>query len=463
MVLATGACPTLAQPDGRGQQPDSFINQQRAIEERIRAGIEEEHRRNPRGLFDWGGWVSFHLFLFDDGVESSRTLRRHDLRLWGRLRLEGGVHEFHARGRISLIDFNAGDAFDRDEDDVEGPNLERGIYRFDLAKAVRKSTGGVLDYNVIATAGRDLVQLGTGITLAAPLDHVSLNVTWRDFQLKGLAGKTVGSMQDFDLARPASRTRRSFLGAELRYRGFERHEPFVYALWQRDRHSRLTFPLLRSFDYDSFHVGFGSTGEMAKGFRYATEWIYQTGHSFADARFHQDHDIEAWAVLAELEYLSSAPRKGRVAIEYLFGSGDPDRVSSPTNTGGARRADRIDSGFLGFGYRNTGLSFAPRVSNLHMGRVGASCFPWPGKGRFAALEVGTEWFLYHKHHRSAAVSDPTAGRPSGFLGWEMDYFLNWRMDADVAWTARWGAFFPGRAFSDRTTRTFLLIGMTWSF
>ena len=41
--------------------------------------------------------------------------------------------------------------------------------------------------------------------------------------------------------------------------------------------------------------------------------------------------------------------------------------------------------------------------------------------------------------------------------------MNWRVDADLAWTARLGAFFPGKAFSDRTTRTVLLVGMTWSF
>jgi hypothetical protein len=452
-----------AQSLSSSRQPSAFINQQRAVEDQVRRQIAEEAGARQRGLFNWGGWYSAHLFVFDDGVESSRTLRRHDLRLWGHLRSAGGAHELHARVRTSLIDFNAGDPFDHNEDDIEGPNLERGVYHFDLAKAIHARKGTPIGYNIRAEVGRDLVQFGHGIALSTPLDHVAIRTTWREFDLLGLFGKSVGSTQDVDLIRPVTRTRRDFLGTQLVYRGSEKHEPFAYALWQTDRHGHSVSPLRTRFDYDSFYFGIGSSGELAHRWRYALEGIYQTGHSFAGTRLHQETDIEAWAFLAEVEHLFPGPRKGRLAFEYLFGSGDPHRTVSPTNTLGAPAGDLIDGSFVGFGYRNTGLSFAPRISNLHMGRVAASCYPWPTHTRLRDLELGTEWFVYHKHHRSAAVSDPTANEPSGFLGWEMDYFVNWRMDADVAWTARAGAFFPGDSFSDRTPRTFLLMGVTWSF
>ena len=45
----------------------------------------------------------------------------------------------------------------------------------------------------------------------------------------------------------------------------------------------------------------------------------------------------------------------------------------------------------------------------------------------------------------------------------MDYFANWRITNDLAWTARFGAFFPGDSFSDQSTRTFAMIGVIWSF
>ena len=63
----------------------------------------------------------------------------------------------------------------------------------------------------------------------------------------------------------------------------------------------------------------------------------------------------------------------------------------------------------------------------------------------------------------AAVSDVLADERSGYLGWEMDYYANYRIFSDLSWTVRFGTFFPGSAFSDQTTRTFLLTGVTWSF
>lgn len=452
-----------AQRTQTGRDPDSFINQQRALEERLRREFEAELGDAGDALFDWGGWYSAFVFVFDDGVESSRTFRRHDLRLWGRLSLFNGAHELYARGRLSALDFNSGDAYDRNDDDVEGPNLERGYYRFDLARARRADGEQPRDYNVVVKAGRDLMQFGTGLALATPLDQVWVRGIYRSFELTAFAGKTIGSTQDFDLSRTATRTRRFLYGAQLKYVGLERHEPFVYAFRQEDRNRESILPLLQNFDYDSFYVGIGSTGELAERWRYTTETVYETGKSFGQRGFFADKDIHAWALLAELEYLFPGEHKARASMEYLFASGDGERLSSPTNTIAGNIGDTQDSSFVGFGYRDTGLSFAPRFSNLHMWRAGVSYYPWPRREKFRRLLLGTDWYLFYKHHASAAVSDPTAIRRSGYLGWEMDYYINWRMTSDLAWTARFGVFFPGDAFDSHSARTFLLAGVTWSF
>jgi len=462
--------PALGQPAERQsdraaalRDADSFINQQREIDERMRRIYDSEVGSSNRAVLDWGGWFNFYVFLFDDGVESSRTLRRYDLRLWSRLTIDDGAHDFYIRVRTSLLDFNSGDAYEGNDDDVEGPNLDRGLYQFDLARALLATGEQAVDYNIVIRAGRDLVEFGEGLALSTPLDHVAMTASYKDFDLTGLAGKTVGSSVDVDLSRPADRTRRNFLGAELRYRGFERHRPFAYAFWQRDQNSDNRFTPLQNFDYDSSYFGLGSSGELSPRLRYSTEWVLERGTSWGHRQFLYSNDIRAWALDAQLEYLWPGKHKPRASVEFLFGSGDGDRFASPTDSVGGNLGDNTDTSFVGFGYRDTGLAFAPRYSNLEMWRAGASWFPRPDDPRFREFELGTDWFLYYKNHRDGAVSDATADLNSGYLGWEMDYFANWRITSDLAWTTRLGVFFPGQAFSDRTTRTFLLFGVTYSF
>lgn len=458
VVLSAFSTPAWGQ---RREEPDAFLNQQRAIEELTRAERDKLRPPTENFEFDYGGYYSLFLFMYDDGINSSRTFRRHDLRLWSRLAIDQGAHEFYVRSRLSFIDFNPGDQFE-DEDDVEGMNLERGYYKFDLARAMRAYAGRNVDYNVEFKIGRDFTEFGTGFVLATPLDQVWLRGTYKSWEVTGLIGKTIGSSQDFDLARNPERTRRTFLGAQAKYLGFERHQPFGYVLWQRD-HNDDPPTFLQKNDYDSFYVGLGSTGELVENLRYSTEWAFETGRSFGNRRFLHKNRINAWAWDITLEYLFDAPGKPRAAVEYMFASGEPERRLSPTDSvGGVSRGFR-DESFIGFGYRDTGLSFAPRLSNLHVWRAGASYFPFEGHEKLDRLELGTNWFLYHKHHADGAVSDPTANVQSGFLGWEMDYFANWDITADFSATARYGLFFPGKSFDDRTTRTYLLLGFTWNF
>lgn len=445
-------------------EPDAFLNQQRVITNMINEQRKQIAPATEKIDLDYGGFRSFYTLLFDDGFNSSRTLRQTELRLWGRLSLDAGAHEFFVRSRLGYLDYNGGDEFIRDrENDWEGMNLERGYYKFDMQRANRAYGGGELGYNVEFKVGRDFTEFGTGYVLSTPLDQVWLRGTYRDVQVTGLFGKTIGSSRDFDLSRNPERTRRNFAGAEIEYLGFERHRPFAYVLWQNDQISDAIPEWIQNFEYNSFYVGLGSSGEIVPNLSYSTEWVFETGRSYGTRRSRNKNRINAWAWDIELEYLFDHPTRPRVGIEYMFASGENDRVGSPTDSfGGVSRGFR-DEGFIGFGYRDTGLSFAPRLSNIHIWRAGASFFPFEGSQRFDRLELGTNWFLYYKHRHRGAVSDPLANVQSGYLGWEMDYFANWQISSDLSATARFGAFFPGRAFDDQTTRTFLLVGVTWAF
>ena len=59
-------------------------------------------------------------------------MRRHDLRIWGRATLDDGAHEFYARGLLSAVDFNSGNAMNIDlngSTDAQGDPAAREFYR----------------------------------------------------------------------------------------------------------------------------------------------------------------------------------------------------------------------------------------------------------------------------------------------------------------------------------------------
>jgi len=445
------------------ERPSTFLNQQRAIEDELRREFDAKRPLEQRFEVDWGGWYNFYLFLYDDGVNSSRTFRRNDLRLWARFGLEEGTHEGYVRARLSYLDFNTGDSFDGNDDDWDGPNLERGYYQFSLQKAMWAYGRRRVPYDLRFKIGRDFVEMGTGYAVSLPLDHVALTGEWHNFELMGLMGKTPSSLDDIDRTRPGSDgSKRNFFGFQARYNGLEKHRPFFYGVWQDDKQGESPPRLLQNFTYDSYYLGVGSTGELFKDVRYSTEWVYEGGRSYGDRKFREQDHINAWAWDLLLEYLPTLKTKPRFSFEYMFASGDPNRFGSPTDAIGGNTYGN-DSSFVGFGYRDTGLSFAPRLSNIHVWRMGASFFPFESVRLLREMELGTDWFLYAKNRAPAAVSDPLADQANGYLGWEMDYFANWRVTSDVALTFRYGVFFPGSAFSDQTTRTFFLTGLTWSF
>lgn len=460
VLVATWSGPTPARAQPRSEQ---FLLQQRAIEEQVRSELNTALPADRETDIDWGGWYSFYLFLYDDGLNSSRTFRQNDLRLWTSASFHQGAHQFYVRGKLQYQDFNSGDSFSGDDNDWVGPNLDRGFYQFDLKRAMQFYRQERIDWNLNLKGGRDYVQFGTGYALSTPLDHVLATLELGDWRVQGLAGAAIGSTDNIDASHPDnSNSDRNFWGAQVVYTGFEKHKPFVYWFLNEDQLREKPISLFQNWDYDSWYVGFGSDGELLRNLRYATEWVFEGGDTYGNGRWMKRDDIQAWAWDINLTYLSQLPMRPRITGEYMFASGDADRRFSPTDSvGGNERGD--DQSFSAFGYRDTGLSLTPRLSNLHIWRAGVAFTPFEKIEALRNLELGTDWFLYCKNRRTGAISDPTADVGSNFVGWEMDYFANWRITSDVSWTTRFGTFFPGASFSDQTTRTFWMTGITWSF
>jgi hypothetical protein len=467
VAIVAVACLFTAMRDSIAQEggpSSSFLERQRSLDRENQRKLQRDLPVDQRFQLDAGGWFNSYFFLFDDGVNSSRTLRQNELRLWTSITADEGIHEGYARMRATYLDWNHGDSFTPNEDDLDGPNLERGWYQFDIGRAVRRYGSEKFPMELKAKIGRDLVTVGTGYAIDIPLDHVMMQSEYKGFESTFIVGRTPVSTENIDRSRPvADHSERTFWIFEEKYKGFDSHEPFAYIAWQTDHTHEDPPDFLQEYDYDSAYIGWGSTGELVDNLRYSTEWVMERGNSQGDRRYLRTDAVKAWGFDQRLDYYFRHKCKPVISAEYMFASGDANRLGSPTNAEGGNINDHVDHSFVGFGFRDTGLSFSPRLSNLHTWRLGGSFRPLPEVEMAKELEVGTDYYLYYKNKSVAAVSDGLADEQSGYLGWEMDYYANWRIFNDLSYTVRFGTFFPGSAFSDQTTRTFLLTGITWSF
>jgi len=172
-------------------------------------------------------------------------------------------------------------------------------------------------------------------------------------------------------------------------------------------------------------------------------------------------DICAWAADVRLDYLVAGARKTRLSAEAILASGDPDRQVTSATVGGNRHGT-ADHAFNALGFLNTGLAFAPEVSNLAALRLGASTFPAPGVSALERMQVGADFFVYAKLREEAPVNEPTSA--DHYLGVEPDLYINWQLTNDFSLAVRYGVFFPGSAFGPNDdARQFFYAGVTYAF
>jgi hypothetical protein len=294
-------------------------------------------------------------------------------------------------------------------------------------------------------------------------------------ELEAVGGVTQKRTVDFDSSRPQfdDDTRRGFVGAMLSTR-VGAHRPYVYALVQRDYNDDdilRTGAVTTRFNYDSNYFGAGSRGALGDRISYGAELVFETGSGLSNSFTtgptglvqvpQTEEDISAYAGDLQLDYLLPDQRKTRLSSEFIFATGDPDRQQT-SNTFGGNRSGTKDHAFNAFGLLNTGLAFAPSVSNLLALRVGASAFPVPARRWADRLQVGCDVFLFAKFQQDAPIDESTSDKR--YLGWEPDLFLNWQVTEDVSLAVRYGVFFPGAAITgDDSPRQAIFMGVTYAF
>jgi hypothetical protein len=449
---------------------------ERTLDEPFRLRMDEQVPSAKRTVFDWGGWFRSSVGSVDDNVDrdldgfddGDHTVRRQQSRLWANLSLDQ-THQFYARGLLDYWDWNHHDAYDGNDSDWDGPRLERGWYDFQLSRLQAAQGEEPEGFDFGTRIGRQYVEFGTGLALSIPLDAVLVRAYWGDWELDGLLAKSIPSTHNVDRSVPDnSKESRWFWGGQLRYHGWPDHEPFAYIFRQEDQDAgRLRWVegvLPQSFGYESTYTGLGSRGRFFHpDLQYTTEAVWETGESYASGEVGRREDICAWAFDNELRYFSPGARQSELSAEYLLASGDADRLGSPTNTVGGNRAGSRDHSFVAWGFRDTGLSFAPQMSNLGLLRLGANTYPWPEARALEDLQVGTDFLVYHKQRAGGAASDDLSVKHRCYLGSEIDLYANWRLTSDLAWVVAYGLFFPSEAFPSTNPRQLWFTAVTIDF
>jgi len=456
-LVAAGA-PAGAQDDQSGR---------RIYQEQLRVKLDEQLPSAREVSVDGGGWFNFALFHYDDPpAGQNRTLRQYQLRLWGSANVRG-VHRAYVRGLLGWDDWNDGDnPVGGGTNDRFTGFVERAWYQYDLGQALRNQTGQVPDASLRVKVGRQYATIGTALALSMPLDAIELQAALGNWDLRALLGQTIEDTRNIDDSLAVYRNQeRCIWGFEVAYNGLDRHRPFAYFFENNDHTEPRWADPNQRYDYSSRYLGIGSEGTaLLPNLRYQTELVGEWGRTYSDTVTAGSQDeICALAYDLTVEYLWQTKLHPKLTAEYLFASGDTDRLTSATATVGGNLAGTRDEAFNAFGFRDTGIAFSPRISNLHMYMLGGSLYPLEDVTFFRHLEVGTKVFFYHKA-AEGAISDPDgSGDNAKWLGWEWDIYCNWRITSDLSWTIRYGAFQPGEAFINGDCRGFLYTAVTYSF
>jgi hypothetical protein len=431
---------------------------------------------NERAFLDYGAYFTFSYLTADDNLNDNHVLRQYDLVEYARLNFDE-AHEVFLRFRTTYRDFNAGDPFEsHNGSGLVDPDFDVAYYKFDLSRYEGAYKGKEIDGNLIVKAGRDITYWGNGLVLGTVLDGLTVEVDKGPYTLTGIAGITPVRTVDFDPSRPDYDvdTRRGFYGV-MGSMQVGTHKPYAYALFQQDYNHNETLDqagIKTKFAYDSYYLGFGSSGSLSDRIVYGAEVVYEGGSSQSNSYAitppsltqidQKMDDIQAMAADLRLDYVLQDEHRSRASGELILATGDDDRLDTNTTFNGNKPGTN-DRAYNGFGLINTGLAFAPAVSNLAVLRVGISTFPLNGTGPFKRLQVGADVFVYGKFDESAPIDELTTPGKR-FLGIEPDVYLNWQMASDVTLALRYGVFFPDHdAFPSDDVRQFFSAGMTFAF
>lgn len=422
-----------------------------------------------RTQLDFGGYTSFTALWLDDSAGNERRLLQPELGLYARASIDG-VHTAFARAKFQYRDYSAGDSFDGRGDRFTVPFMDRYWYEFDLRRALSVYDNRTTDFNFNLRVGRQYVDWGASLALSDVLYAARPTIEFAPWlRFTGLVGYTPGYTVDFDASRINfdSETQRGFIGGMLSYVLPNGSEIYAYELYTEDFNGEdraRTLPLSGvNFKYNSHYLGLGTVGSVGSNWQFLGELVFQLGISQSDPLVgpQRQQEVFAFAGRAQGSYLFRDTMQTRVQLETLFASGDKDRRVS-TDTIGGNLPGTTDRAFNSLGFANTGLAFAPSLSNLWTVRGSVSTYPFRTTEWLEEFQVGLDGIIFNKFTPRGGIDEPTSN--DMYLGAEVDMYINYRVTSDLAFTVRYGLFFPGDAItSEKDVRQFILLGATFSF
>ena len=403
-----------------------------------------------------GGWLRTMYFTFNNDLGDTHHGATADLRLWAQLRLDE-THTLYVRPRVDYTYLGTGNNFSEDDDQFSGLRLDLGFYHLDVARFL----AGIFEDPPLETlgfaAGRKFFVIGSGLLLARRADGIELRGRQGDVEYLLFGAKTVHSDDDEDQSRPNNGdSDRHFVAAQVAYVYSPMLKPYVLFMRQRDHNGRHPAPWAQSYIYDSNYAGLGVEAALGSRAHLVVEWVKEDGHSSSRLPGTAREEIDASALVARVNVPLGDQRKTRLYAQYLFGSGDSDRME-PIDAISGNKPGSTDHSFVPFGFVDTGWALAPTLSNLHVFQVGGATKPADN------LEVGTSLYVFCKEHTAAGISDPGATRDSHDVGQEIDVYANWSVFSDLAVSAVVGYFRPGSAMDPKVGRPYGQLSVTYSF
>ncbi|HEX3356268.1 MAG TPA: hypothetical protein VHS31_04725, partial [Tepidisphaeraceae bacterium] len=271
-----------AQPTESGQV-ERFDRQLESIRRNTRLSINPSVPLSERAYLDYGGYTTFSYLSLDNPSLTNTAFRQIETGVYLDMIFDG-THEFFFRGHLFHRDFNPGDRFNSDGENIDG-RVDAMFYKFDLAHFESAYQGKETNNDLSIKLGRDLVLWGNGLTLSTDMDGGVVDLTYGEADLQLIAGVTPLDTVDFDSARPRfdSRTQRGLYGALGTVR-VGTNRIYAYGLDQRDyNNDELTADDMidgdaatpTRFHYDSHYIGIGATGALTDRLTYGVEAVYE--------------------------------------------------------------------------------------------------------------------------------------------------------------------------------------------